>query len=86
MAIKVDGNGKRGAAARVSSPLHCARTFRFKPTCKPRCRLTEAVMEAFGVSDIVKGRPAAREYENLKGIGQKMEIHRIEIASAQLPQ
>ncbi len=36
-------------------------------------------MEAPGVSDIVKGRGASREYENLKGIGQKMEIHRIEI-------
>ena len=43
--------------------------------------LTEAVMEAPGVSDIVKGRSASRDYENLKGIGQKMEIHRIEIAS-----
>ena len=41
--------------------------------------LTEAVMEAPRVSDIVKGRPASRDYENLKGIGQKMEIHRIEI-------
>jgi class 3 adenylate cyclase len=45
--------------------------------------LTEAVMEAPGVSDIVKGRPASRDYENLKGIGQKMEIHRIEISPAQ---
>jgi class 3 adenylate cyclase len=41
--------------------------------------VTEAVMEAPGVSDIVKGRSASRGYENLKGIGQKMEIHRIEI-------
>src|SRR6267143_1481728 len=45
--------------------------------------LTEAVMEAPGVSDIVKGRPASRDYENLKGIGQKMEIHRIEIRPTQ---
>ena len=45
--------------------------------------LTEAVMEAPGVSDIVKGRPASRDYENLKGIGQKMEIHRIEVFPAQ---
>ncbi|MBR1224038.1 adenylate/guanylate cyclase domain-containing protein [Bradyrhizobium sp. AUGA SZCCT0176] len=44
--------------------------------------LTEAVMEAPGVSDIVKGRPASRDYENLKGIGQKMEIYRIEISPA----
>ena len=36
--------------------------------------LTEAVMEAPGVGDIVKGRPASRDYENLTGIGQKMEI------------
>jgi class 3 adenylate cyclase len=41
--------------------------------------VTEAVMEAPGVSDIVKGRSASRGYENLKGIGQKMEIHRIDI-------
>jgi hypothetical protein len=40
-------------------------------------------MEAPGVSDIVKGRPASRDYENLKGIGQKMEIYRIEISPAQ---
>jgi class 3 adenylate cyclase len=45
--------------------------------------LTEAVMEAPGVSDIVKGRPASRDYEHLKGIGQKMEIHRIEICPTQ---
>lgn len=40
-------------------------------------------MESPGVSDIVKGRPASRDYENLRGIGQKMEIHRIEISPAQ---
>jgi class 3 adenylate cyclase len=41
--------------------------------------VTEAVMEAPGVRDIVKGRSASRGYENLKGIGQKMEIHRIHL-------
>ena len=45
--------------------------------------LTGAVMEAPGVSDIVKGRPASRDYQNLKGIGQKTEIYRIEIFPAQ---
>jgi class 3 adenylate cyclase len=45
--------------------------------------LTEMVMEAPGVSDIVKGCPASRDYQNLKGIGQKMEIHRIKIPPAQ---
>ncbi|WP_246799491.1 adenylate/guanylate cyclase domain-containing protein [Bradyrhizobium sp. CCBAU 51753] len=45
--------------------------------------LTEAVMEASGVRGIVEGRPASRDYENLKGIGQKMEIHRIGISPAQ---
>ncbi|UPJ44176.1 adenylate/guanylate cyclase domain-containing protein [Bradyrhizobium sp. 40] len=45
--------------------------------------LTEAVMEAPGVSDILKGYPASRDYQNLKGIGQKMEIHRIKIPPAQ---
>ena len=34
--------------------------------------LTEVVMAAPGVSDIVKGRRSSRDYENLKGIGQKM--------------
>ena len=45
--------------------------------------LTEMVMEAPGVSDIVKGCPASRDYQNLKGIGQKMEIHRIKISPVQ---
>ncbi|WP_027519206.1 adenylate/guanylate cyclase domain-containing protein [Bradyrhizobium sp. WSM1417] len=45
--------------------------------------LTEMVMEAPGVSDIVKGCPASRDYQNLKGIGQKMEIHRIKISPTQ---
>ncbi|MGY4325974.1 class 3 adenylate cyclase [Bradyrhizobium sp. LB7.2] len=45
--------------------------------------LTEMVMEAPGVSDIVKGCPASRDYQNLKGIGQKMDIHRIKIPPAQ---
>ena len=45
--------------------------------------LTDAVMEAPGVSEIVKGRPASCDYKNLKGVGQKMEVHRIEIAPMQ---
>ncbi|WP_245285081.1 hypothetical protein [Bradyrhizobium sp. WSM3983] len=45
--------------------------------------LTEAVMEAPGVSDIVKGHAASRDHENLKGVGQKMEIHRIGISPTQ---
>ena len=45
--------------------------------------LTEMVMEAPGVSDIVKGCPASRDYQNLKGIGQKIEIHRIKISPTQ---
>ncbi|MBW5434984.1 adenylate/guanylate cyclase domain-containing protein [Bradyrhizobium canariense] len=45
--------------------------------------LTEMVMEAPGVSDIVKGCPASRDYQNLKGIGQKMEIHRFKISPTQ---
>src|SRR5438105_1558908 len=38
------------------------------------------VMEAPGVGDIVKSRSVSRNYENLKGIGQKMEVHRITIS------
>jgi len=41
--------------------------------------LTETMMEAPGVGDIVKSRSVSRNYENLKGIGQKMEVHRITI-------
>jgi class 3 adenylate cyclase len=42
--------------------------------------ITHTVMEAPGVSDIIKNRPVSRGYENLKGIGQKMEIHRLAIS------
>jgi class 3 adenylate cyclase len=41
--------------------------------------ISAAVMEAPGVDDIVKSRSVSRKYENLKGIGQKMEVHRITI-------
>jgi len=41
-------------------------------------------MEAPGVGDIVKSRSVSRNYENLKGIGQKMEVHRITIAPTQM--
>jgi hypothetical protein len=37
------------------------------------------VMEAPGVGDIVKSRWVSRNYENLKGIGQQMEVHRITV-------
>jgi hypothetical protein len=37
-------------------------------------------MEAPGVCDILNSRSVSRNYENLKGIGQKMEVHRITIA------
>jgi class 3 adenylate cyclase len=33
--------------------------------------LTEAVMETPGVADIIKGRTASRDYENLKDVGQR---------------
>jgi len=35
--------------------------------------ISEAVMEARDVSDIIEGRPVSRGYENLKGIGQQIE-------------
>jgi class 3 adenylate cyclase len=41
--------------------------------------ISATVMEAPGVGDIVKSRSVSRNYENLKGIGQKMEVHRITI-------
>jgi hypothetical protein len=40
-------------------------------------------MEAPGVADIVKSRSVSCNYENLKGVGQKMEVHRITIPPAQ---
>jgi len=42
--------------------------------------ITHTVMEAPGVSDIIENRSVSRDYENLKGIGQKMEIHRLAIS------
>src|SRR6266550_1126142 len=41
--------------------------------------ISATVMEAPSVGDIVKSRSVSRNYENLKGIGQKMEVHRITI-------
>jgi class 3 adenylate cyclase len=41
--------------------------------------ITETVIEAPGVKEIVGDRAVSRSYENLKGIGQKMEIHRLAI-------
>ena len=41
--------------------------------------ISATVMEAPGVGDIVKSRSVSRDYEDLKGIGQKMEVHRITI-------
>jgi class 3 adenylate cyclase len=45
--------------------------------------ITETVMESPGVREITESRVVSREYENLKGIGQKMEIHRLAIAPTQ---
>jgi class 3 adenylate cyclase len=39
--------------------------------------LSATVMEAPGVADLVNSRSVSRNYENLKGIGQQMEVHRI---------
>jgi class 3 adenylate cyclase len=41
--------------------------------------ISETVMAAPGVKEIVENRALSRSYENLKGIGQKMEIHRLAI-------
>jgi len=41
--------------------------------------ISATVMEAPGVSDIGKSRSVSRNYENLKGVGQMMEVHRITI-------
>jgi class 3 adenylate cyclase len=45
--------------------------------------ISATVMEAPGVDDIVKSRSVSRDYEDLKGIGQKMEVHRITITPTQ---
>ncbi|MFO1036967.1 MAG: DUF5939 domain-containing protein [Geminicoccaceae bacterium] len=39
--------------------------------------VTEAVMSAPGVADLVGSRPTSRAYVQLKGVGQKQEMHRI---------
>jgi class 3 adenylate cyclase len=46
--------------------------------------VSATVKEAPGVSDIVNSRSVSRNYENLKGIGQKMEVHRMTITSTQI--
>jgi class 3 adenylate cyclase len=45
--------------------------------------ISATVMETPGVADIVNSRSVSRNYENLKGIGQKMEVHRIAITPTQ---
>jgi class 3 adenylate cyclase len=42
--------------------------------------ISATVVEAPGVGDIVNSRSVSRSYENLKGIGQKMEVHRITVS------
>lgn len=42
--------------------------------------ISETAMESPGVSDLVKGRAVSRGYENLKGVGQKMQVHRLAIS------
>jgi class 3 adenylate cyclase len=44
--------------------------------------ISAAVMEAPGVKDILKSRSVSCRDENLKGVGHKMEVHRIAIAPA----
>ena len=41
--------------------------------------VTEVVIAAPGVGDLVQGRAASRDYVQLKGVGQKQQIHRIAI-------
>jgi class 3 adenylate cyclase len=45
--------------------------------------ISATVMEAPGVEDIVKSRSVSRTYEDLKGIGQQMEVYRLRITPAQ---
>jgi class 3 adenylate cyclase len=45
--------------------------------------ISATVMEVAGVNDIVKSRAVSRNYENLRGIGQQMEVHRIAIMPTQ---
>lgn len=44
--------------------------------------ITEAVMAAPGVDDVLKSHAVSSDYVHLKGVGQKMEIHRIAITHA----
>jgi class 3 adenylate cyclase len=41
--------------------------------------ITNTVVEAPGVSEIIQSCSISRDYENLKGVGQKMEIHRLAV-------
>ena len=41
--------------------------------------ISETVMEAPGIHELVGNRVVSRDYENVKGIGQKMKIHRLAI-------
>jgi class 3 adenylate cyclase len=45
--------------------------------------ISATVMEASGVDDIVKSRSVSRNYDDLKGIGQKMELHRLTVTPEQ---
>jgi class 3 adenylate cyclase len=45
--------------------------------------ISATVMEALGAGDIVKSHSVSRNYENLKGIGQQMEAHRVVITPTQ---
>jgi class 3 adenylate cyclase len=45
--------------------------------------ISATVMESPGVADIVKSRSVSCNYENLKGVGQKMEVHRMTIPPTQ---
>ena len=44
--------------------------------------VSEAVMEAPGVGDVVNTYSVSSDYVNLKGVGQKMEIYRVSVADA----
>jgi class 3 adenylate cyclase len=45
--------------------------------------VSDSVIEAPGVRDIAKVHSVSSEYANLKGIGQKMKIHRLAISHSQ---
>jgi class 3 adenylate cyclase len=44
--------------------------------------ISATVIEAPGVGDILKSRSVSHNFENLRGIGQKMEVHRLTITQA----